>query len=130
MELQEYIAGHFNQDVKFCAVSDTTITVSTFMKVACFSKEVSMNFSVLHINGQDITFSYDNGLGRNLIVKAALGIVKNTTAEYGKIVDSGPANTLTFHLGKVKQLEKALEYVEIKGLRFGNNCIILDVMLR
>lgn len=129
-ELQDFIARHFNKNVKISAVDDTTIVVNTSVKVAFLTKDVSMNISVLDINGTDVILSYNNGLGVDFIVKSALYFAQNFKPQYGELVNSGASNTLTIHMGKVKQLEKVFEHLALQKLRFMNDRISLDAILK
>ncbi len=129
-ELQDYVARSFRQDITLKSVNERTIYVGTIINLPFISKNVGVNISILKVAGRDITLSYNNGLGVDLIIKGVLKFVKNTFPEYGQVVEERDGNTILLHLANIRQLEKPLEYVDLQDVRFTAEGVQLDVGLK
>ena len=128
-ELQDYIAKQFKQNVDIRCVNEKTIYVGTTIKMPFFIKQITINLSVEEVVGHDITMSYSSGLGIDLIMKGALKFINGMSPEYGDVVEDKTANFFTIHLRKIKQFEKAFDYVALKQVRFDEYRVIIDVYL-
>lgn len=110
-------------------MNEKTISVGTTIKMPFFIKQITINLSVEEVEGHDIMMSYSGGFGIDLVMKGALKFINGMSPEYGDVVDDKTANSFTIHLGKIKQLEKAFDYVELKQVRFDESEVIVDVSL-
>lgn len=128
-ELQDYIAKQFKQNIDIRCVNEKTISVGTMIKMPLIIKQININLSIEEVEGHDITMSYSGGLGIDLIMKGALKFINGMSPEYGDVIEDKTANYFTIHLGKIKQLEKAFDYVGLKQVRFDESEVIVDVSL-
>ena len=128
-ELQRYIAQHHMHEVVFSYVDAKTVSVTTQVKVMIFKKSVGLNLSVVRVEGSNITVSYGNGLGKDIIVMGVLSFLKNTLPRYQEVIDHD-ANTVTIHLDKLKNVERFLEYVTLDDICFDSDGMIIDATLK
>lgn len=128
-ELQGYIVQHYMREVGIRYVDVKTVSVTTQVKVMLFKKSVGLDLSVIRVEGNDITVSYGNGLGKDIIVMGVLSFLKKALPQYQEVIDQG-ANTITIHLDKFKNAEKFLEYVTIDDICFDSEGMIFDATLK
>ena len=128
-ELQDYISKQFKQNVDFHCVNEKTISIGTVVRMPFITKHMNLNLSVERVEGQNITLSYSNGIGIDLMVKGTLKFINSMFPEYGEIVEDRTANSFIVHLGKVKQLESVFEHVRLRDVRFEGQGLLLDASL-
>ena len=125
-ELQNYIAKHYyNKGLEIGHVDEKTVSVSAAVKIAMFTKSVTLNLAVERVEGTDITLAYSGGMGIDLILRGVLAFVKSQLPKYGEIVETEAANSIVLHLGKIGQLEKVFHHLTLLGIRFAEDGIVM-----
>ena len=117
-ELQDYVASRFHKTVNLGYVDGTTVSVSLPIKVLGFTKSVSINLIVKKIEGTDLFLSYDGKMGIDLLVLPAISYAKKLVPEKAGWVEQMPGNIVKLRLGDIDKLQKVLEKVELKAIRF------------
>jgi hypothetical protein len=129
IEVKHYILSHFNKDIEIRRVSDNTVSVGTTLKVAFISQPVGLNVTVDDIRGEDVFLSHNNGFGIDLMLRGFMKFILSVKSELGDAIEVGSSNTIILHLGRIKQLEKVFESVEIKSISFAPNDIVVNALL-
>ena len=106
-ELQDYVASRFHKTVNLGYVDGATVSVSVPIKVLGFTKSISINLIVKKIEGTDLFLSYGGKMGIDLLVSEKAGWVEQM-----------PGNIVKLRLGDIDKLQKVLEKVELKAIRF------------
>ena len=117
-ELLDYVASHFHKTVNLGYVDGATVSVSVPIKVLGFTKSVSINLIVKKIEGTDLLLSYDGKMGIDLLVSPAISYAKKLVLEKAEWVEQMPGNIVKLRLGDIDKLQKVLEKVELKAIRF------------
>lgn len=117
-ELQDYVASHFHKTVNLGYVDGATVSVSVPIKVFGFTKSVSINIIVKKIEGTDLFLSYDGKMGIDLLVSPAISYAKKLVPKKAGWVEQMPGNIVKLRLGDIDKLQKVLEKVELKAIRF------------
>lgn len=117
-ELQDYVASHFHKTVNLGYVDGATVSVSVPIKVFGFTKSVSINIIVKKIEGTDLFLSYDGKMGIDLLVSPAISYAKKLVPEKAEWVEQMPGNIVKLRLGDIDKLQKVLEKVRLKAIRF------------
>lgn len=117
-ELQEYVASHFKKTVNLGYVDGATMSVSVPIKVLGFTKSISINLIVKKIAGTDLFLSYDGKMGIDLLVSPVISYAKKLVPEKAGWVEQMPGNIVKLRLGDIDKLQKVLEKVELKVIRF------------
>ena len=79
-EIQSIIFEHWHKQVVFAFVNDSTVNVSTKVKVIGFTKVLGLNIEVDKIVGTELYLSY-NGGGSEIIICPLLAFVKKWLPE-------------------------------------------------
>ena len=117
-ELQDYVASHFHKTVNLGYIDGATVFVSVPIKVLGFTKSISINLIVKKIEGTDLFLSYDGKMGIDLLVSPAISYAKKLVPEKAEWVEQMPGNIVKLRLGDIDKLQKVLEKVELKAIRF------------
>lgn len=117
-ELKDYVASHFHKTVNLGYVDEATVSVSVPIKVLGFTKSISINLIVKKIEGTDLFLSYDGKMGIDLLVSPAISYAKKLVHEKAGWVEQMPGNIVKLRLGDIDKLQKVLEKVELKAIRF------------
>lgn len=117
-ELQDYVASRFHKTVNLGYVDGATVSVSVPIKVLGFTKSVSINLIVKKIEGTDLFLSYGGKMGIDLLVSPAISYAKKLVPEKAGWVEQMPGNIVKLRLGDIDKLQKVLEKVELKAIRF------------
>ena len=117
-ELKDYVASHFHKTVNLGYVDEATVSVSVPIKVLGFTKSISINLIVKKIEGTDLFLSYDGKMGIDLLVSPAISYAKKLVHEKAGWVEQMPGNIVKLRLGDIDKLQKVLEKVELKVIRF------------
>jgi hypothetical protein len=129
VEAQHYILSHYNKDVEIKRVCGNTVSVGTTLKVAFISQKVGLNVTVDDIRGEDIFLSHNNGFGIDLMLRGFMKFILALKSELGDAIEMRSSNTIILHLGRIKQLEKVLESVEINSISFDLNDIVVNALI-
>lgn len=124
-EVENFIQEKYQQQIDVAFVNEDTVSVSKVITLI-ISKKVNVNISVLQVVGNDITLSYQSGMGIEFIMKGALKWFKESVKDLVEEHDAG--NKLTLHLDKIDQLRNALKQMEIQAIKFDAEHI--NVMFR
>lgn len=128
-EIEDYVERKYRQSVKLTYVNDNTFCVSRDMKVLFATKTVSINLSVIQVEGSDVTLSYQAGLGIELLVKGALAWFKEQMT--GVVEESANnSNQLIVHLAEIQQLKKTFSVIYAQGVVFTQGDIKIQLFLR
>ena len=117
-ELQDYVASRFHKTVNLGYVDGATVSVSVPIKVLGFTKSISINLIVKKIEGTDLFLAYDGKMGIDLLVSPAISYAKKLVPEKAGWVEQMPGNIVKLRLGDIDKLQKVLEKVELKAIRF------------
>ncbi len=117
-ELQDYVASRFHKTVNLGYVDGATVSVSVPIKVLGFTKSISINLIVKKIEGIDLFLAYDGKMGIDLLVSPAISYAKKLVPEKAGWVEQMPGNIVKLRLGDIDKLQKVLEKVELKAIRF------------
>ena len=117
-ELQDYVASHFHKTVNLGYIDGATVYVSVPIKVLGFTKSISINLIVKKIEGTDLFLAYDGKMGIDLLVSPAISYAKKLVPEKAGWVEQMPGNIVKLRLGDIDKLQKVLEKVELKAIRF------------
>ncbi len=124
------IAKAVNYEVALKRVADDEIGVAAKVKVMFVSKWVNVNLKVEQIYGSDVICSYSGGFGVSALLKGALTFLKGYFPEVVEMIDMNDDGRLVLHLAKMKQLQKALDVITIKGLSFSPESIIVSFNMK
>ena len=117
-ELQDYVPSRFHKTVNLGYVDGATVSVSVPIKVLGFTKSISINLIVKKIEGTDLFLSYGGKMGIDLLVSPAISYAKKLVPEKAGWVEQMPGNIVKLRLGDIDKLQKVLEKVELKAIRF------------
>ena len=117
-ELQDYVASHFHKTVNLGYIDGATVFVSVPIKVLGFTNSISINLIVKKIEGTDLLLSYGGKMGIDLLVSPAISYAKKLVPEKAGWVEQMPGNIVKLRLGDIDKLQKVLEKVELKAIRF------------
>ena len=117
-ELQDYVASHFHKTVNLGYIDGATVYVSVPIKVLGFTKSISINLIVKKIEGTDLFLAYDGKMGIDLLVSPAISYAKKLVPEKAGWVEQMPGNIVKLRLGDIDKLQKVLEKLELKAIRF------------
>lgn len=81
------------------------------------------------IEGTDLFLSYDGKMGIDLLVSPAISYAKKLVPEKAGWVEQMPGNIVKLRLGDIDKLQKVLEKVVLKGIRFTPESIEADIAL-
>lgn len=114
--------------LRYCA--DDEVEVLTNVKMLFVEKTVGVNLKVEKIDGSDVICSYSGGFGVSALLKGALTFLKGYFPEVVEMIDMNDDGRLVLHLAKMKQLQKALDVITIKGLSFSPESIIVSFNMK
>lgn len=124
-EVENFIQEKYQQQIDVAFMNDNTVSVSKVITLI-ISKKVNVNISVLQVAGNDITLSYQSGVGIEIIMKRALKWFKESVKDF--VEEQNADNKLTLHLDRIDQLRNALKQMEIQAIKFDAEHI--NVMFR
>lgn len=128
-ELQEYVASHFKKTVNLGYVDGATVSVSVPIKVFGFTKSISINIIVKHIEGTDLFLSYDGKMGIDLLVSPAISYAKKLVPEKSEWVEQMPGNIVKLRLGDIDKAQKVFEKQELNNILFEQENIVVEATL-
>ena len=128
-ELQEYVASHFKKTVNLGYVDGATVSVSVPIKVFGFTKSISINIIVKHIEGTDLFLSYDGKMGIDLLVSPAISYAKKLVPEKSEWVEQMPGNIVKLRLGDIDKAQKEFEKQELNNILFEQENIVVEATL-
>lgn len=128
-ELQEYVASHFKKTVNLGYVDGATVSVSVPIKVFGFTKSISINIIVKHIEGTDLFLSYDGKMGIDLLVSPAISYAKKLVPEKSEWVEQMPGNIVKLHLGDIDKAQKVFEKLELNNILFEQENLVVEATL-
>ena len=128
-ELQEYVASHFKKTVNLGYVDGATVSVSVSIKVFGFTKSISINIIVKHIEGTDLFLSYDGKMGIDLLVSPAISYAKKLVPEKSEWVEQMPGNIVKLRLGDIDKAQKVFEKLELNNILFEQENIVVEATL-
>lgn len=120
-ELQNYIAAHHRANVSLARLSDNEVCVSVTQKILIKTVTVNLNLKIEMVSNQTIVLSYNSGFGIDLIISGLLTFVEKKLPEYGNLISKQDGNRICLHLSKIEKLRKALQTIELTGIRFLND---------
>lgn len=128
-EIQSIILEHWHKQIVFAFVNDSTMNVSTKVKVIGFSKLLGLNIEVGKIIGNDLYLSYSGG-GSEIIIGPLLAFLKKWLPEKSTIIESGSNHSLVIHLEEIEQLQNMLEKVTLYQITFDSTGINIEFTLK
>ena len=66
----------------------------------------------------------------DLAVKGILALLKNQSAEYGQIVESGSKNNVIIHLNNIDAMRNLLQSVDLKGISFIEQGMLMEASIK
>lgn len=128
-EIENYVDRKYRQSVRLTYVNNNTFCVSRDMKVLFTTKNVSINLSVIQVEGSDVTLSYQSGFGIELLVKGALAWFKERLTRVVEESDNN-SNQLVVHLAEIQQLKKTFSVIYVQDVNFTPKDINIQLFLR
>ena len=110
-ELEAFLMKKYDQQVKLGFVDEKTISVTKKVVI----KDATIYFSVDQVAGNDISLSYQAGLGIEWIIKGALMWFKESIKDF---IEEQEENKLLIHLDKIDQIGGLLDKIEILEITF------------
>ncbi len=126
-EIEDYVERKYRQSVRLTYVNNNTFCVSRDMKFLLATKNVSINLSVIQVEGSDVTLSYQAGFGIELLVKGALAWFKERLTG---VVEESDNNQLVVHLAEIQQLKKTFSVIYVQDVNFSQKDINIQLFLR
>ena len=127
----DYLWAHHRQQVALSYVEERTVCVSVTLEKTILSKTVSTDVradaTVVQVKDSVVTFRYDAGLGLDLMIKGALLWFKEHIAGFAEELGD---NNITVHLGRIPQMQRALEKIALKDISFSPDYIIVVFNLK
>ncbi len=128
-ELSDCIFKFTGKSVKLSCVQSDTVRVSYGYSLLGFPKTVSIDLTVMEVDGADVTMAYSGGYGVELLADALLKFVKNAEPDSMSFVHPAGGNTLKIRLSDINGLEKVLEHAELEMLRFDQEGLTVNAKL-
>lgn len=128
-EIQSIILEHWHKQIVFAFVNDSTMNVSTKVKVIGFSKSLGLNIEVGKIIENDLYLLYSGG-GSEIIMGPLLAFFKKWLPEKSNIIESGSNHSLVIHLAEIEQLQNMLEKVTLNQITFDSTGINIEFTLK
>ena len=110
-ELEAFLMKKYNQEIKLGFVDEKTISITKRVVI----KDATINMSVDQVVRNDISLSYQAGLGIEWIIKGALMWFKEAISGF---VEEQKENKLLIHLHKIDQISGMLDKIEILDISF------------
>lgn len=150
-EIQRYVSEHYGKKVTLQAIDGHTIRIgvdvtvetpiekqSTFTRmksmfvnvVAQVVNHVTLNLTVEHIDGDSVTLRHDCGIGKDLLVQAAIKYIRMTSPQYGEAVEELADGLMVIHLNHIEQMKSVLEMTSLDSISFEGDAVVIEATLK
>lgn len=119
---------HFEMVMKH--VNSRTVGIGAAVSLGPFTRDVTIDVKVDRVEGGNLILAYNPGLGMDLAVKGILALLKNQSAEYGQIVESGSKNNVIIHLNNIDAMRNLLQSVDLKGISFIEQGMLMEASIK
>ena len=116
-EILAIVRKKVSQPITLAYVADDTIAVETSVKVLFKTLHITINLTVIRIDGEDVVLAYSGGNGMDLVITAVLHFLDNNV-KLGDLYSRLPNNQLVIHLASIPQLQSALKLLTLKAITF------------
>lgn len=123
-EIQNLINRKTGKSLPIIYGGPHTVRVSYDVNMLFKSSSVGIDINIDHISGSDIFLSYSGGAAIEMMVKMAIGRVKNQPG--ADMLEVMEGNRLLLMLGKNPQTAQIFEKVELRDICFDEQYAIID----
>lgn len=132
-EIEPLVKSKAGREIVLATIDERALKVETKMplKVPFIGEKdisIGLNVAVERIDGQDIHLKYDGRMGVDLIVSGLLTFLSSISAI--NIVNKMPDNRMVLHLSEIEEARKVLEKVELIGISFEHDAVVVEGRLK
>ena len=129
-EIQKYISDHYAQPISLAHIDNSTLRISTDIKVWKLSKTIHVDLKVEEIRGTDLYLSYSGGLSVELVIAPLLSFIKRLIPDKTGFVQENGSHQLIVHLAEIEQANKAFEFMDLNCITFDQEKICVNLRLK
>lgn len=128
-EIQSLVKSKIGRKLALSVMNERTVKAETKVSVKVpflgeIEKSIGVNVSVEKIEGTDIYIKYESGMGTDMIISGLFTFLSSSPAM--KMAEKMRGNGIIVHLSEIKETHKVLEKVDLTGIRFGNDSIVIE----
>lgn len=133
-EAVDLVKARYGKLLSLRVVTNNTIAVGYEVKVGVpllgeITKDIEINLEIEKIEDEVLVVQCGSGgWGIELILKGILAALPSIFSS--SIIEIVGERQLNVHLCKIKQLQKVLEKVTIKGISFENDCALVNLNMK
>lgn len=129
-EIQKYISDHYAQQISLAHIDNSTLRISTDIKVWKLSKTIHVDLKVEEIKGTDLYLSYSGGLSVELVIAPLLSFIKRLIPDKTGFIQENGSHQLIVHLAEIEQANKAFEIMDLNCITFDQEKICVNLRLK
>ncbi|KWW32067.1 MAG: Uncharacterized protein AUK63_163 [bacterium P3] len=123
-EIQTLLYRQSSKQIQLLYGGRHTVRVGAEVNVLFKTTSVGIDITVERIEGTDLILSYTGGMGIEMMLKMALGRIKDKPgAEMVELLDS---SRIMLHLGRSPQLAQVFERVVLRDIFFDEDAAVID----
>lgn len=128
-EIQSLVKSKIGREVELSFIDERTVKAEIKVSVKVpflgkIEKSIGVNVSVEKIERTDIYLEYESGMGTDMIISGLFTFLSSSPAM--KMAEKMRGNGIIVHLSEIKETHKVLEKVDLIGIRFGNDSIVIE----
>lgn len=129
-EMHDYIVEHFDKNLSFSFVNDKEIRVTFTQRVLFKDMRLNVDIHIDNVKKDEVMLTYKCGIGIDIIVSAALGVIQKKVPALQKGVYFGSNNNINLKLAEIEQAKPVVENVDLKDISIKSNGIQLVLALK
>jgi hypothetical protein len=129
-EILEFVKEKYNKDLSIKRVHDKQLCITYQKELFIGSIKADTLLAVNKVSSQSIemSYSFNNAILGN-VFDLAIKFIQDKLPENQIEIDKDN-KTIKVYLNKIEKLKQVLEYVEPTDIKFTDNSMVLDLLLR
>ena len=129
-EAEQYIAHHFQKNVSFKLQENSQLNIATPLKILGFTKDISINVSVVKVENAKIFLTYSGNLGIDLIVSPIIAFLRKLLPGKANFIRTNASNIIEVNLQEIDELQSVLEKLDLQTISFEENSFRIEADLK
>ena len=129
-EAEQYIAHHFQKNVRFKLQENSQLNIATPLKILGFTKDISINVSVVKVENAKIFLTYSGKLGIDLLVTPTIAFFRRLLPEKANFIRTDTGNVIELNLQEIDELQSVFEKMDLQSITFEENSFHIEADLK
>ena len=132
-EIHSLAMSKTGRELVLSVMNERTVKAETKVSIKVpllgeIEKTIGLNISVERIEGHDVYLKYDGGMGTDMIIGGLFTFLSSSSAR--NMVEKTQGNGIVVHLNEIEEACKILDIVELTGILFQNESVVVEGKLR